>query len=249
MDNADDDIGQTLAATRGDATAERAAMDQLSESSLLVLLTRAPGAGDAAPQRNLLTLIRNQDGAEIVPLFTRASRITFPVTQPLVLVSTPMRVIVTTCGYHRYVINALTPEDAFEIDDARWTQLKECIASHGYDPEAPTRDSPWAFRYPPDSMYPIAYALARWFTDHGRVDEAYLYEVTRMRSQLHPRKLIVLGLNEPLDLDLAKTLSAVAIEAGAPTDAFVVRFLPEEPSHQAGIAGVQLQPFWKRPGS
>lgn len=50
-----------------------------------------------------------------------------------------------------------------------------------------------------------------------------------------------------MNLDLAKTLTAIAVQAGASTESFVVRFPPDEPSHQEGIIGIQLEPFWQRP--
>lgn len=244
----DEDIGPALAAARGDAAAEKPALDALSRRSVLVLLKQPPGPGAAEPRRNLVELKRERDGLPVVPVFTTRSRVTIPFPPPFQLVSTPMRAIVTTCGFRRYIVNPFSPEIAFEIDEATWLRLKACIEEQGYEPDAPSRDSPWAFQLPPDSLYPVGFALASWFTQHGRINEAYMYEVFRPRSPAGPRGQIVLGLNEPLDLDLAKTLTEVAVQAGAPSGSFVVRFLPEEPTHQNGVAAIQLKPFWTRPG-
>lgn len=245
--HSDEDLGPALAAARGDAAAEKTVLFELSKRPVLTLLNQPPGDGDAAPYRNLVQWERNSDGTAIVPVFTTKAWVTIPIPPPAQLVSVPMRILITTCGPRRYVINLLSKGVGFEIDQTRWGVLQACIAEQGYEWDAPSRESPWVFQFPDDALYPVGCALAQWFTDHGRVDEAYMYEVTRMRSSLRPGKLVVLGLNEPLDLELAKTLTAVAVQAGAPRDEFVVRFIPEEPSHRAGIAGIQLQPFWKRP--
>lgn len=247
MNNSEDEVGRMLAAARGNAEAEKAALGVLSTRSVLVLLKQAPAAGDAAPYRNLVEWKRDRDGVSIVPVFTADADVTVPIPPPFVLVSVPVRTLVTTCGFHRYVINPLSPDVAFEIGEARWELLKACIAEQGFDPEAPSRESPWAFRLPPDELYPVACVLAAWLLNHGGADKAYMYEVTRMRSTLRPRKLIVLGLDVPVDLGLAKTLTTLAVQAGVPPDSFVVRFLPDEPSHQEGITGIQLEPFWQRP--
>lgn len=182
MDNSKDDIGRILAAARGDAEAEKAALGDQSTRSILVLLKRPPGTGEAAPNHNFVKWTRDADHARIVPVFTADSRVSIPIPPPLILVSVPTRTLVTTCGFHRYVINPLSPDVAFEIDEARWDLLKACIAEQGYDLEAPSRESPWAFRLPPDELYPVACVLAAWLLNHGGADKAYMYEVTRMRS-------------------------------------------------------------------
>jgi hypothetical protein len=110
------------------------------------------------------------------------------------------------------------------------------------DPEEPSHQAPWAFRLPDDALYPVAVALVTWFNASGTVDEAYLYELTRGAAA----PVVVLGLNHGLDLDLARKLAAIAVEAGADPDAFEVRFLPEEPSHRAGIKEIELVPFYLR---
>lgn len=111
------------------------------------------------------------------------------------------------------------------------------------DGAEPMRDAPWTFQFPDDGLYPVAVALMTWFNANGRVDSVYMYELTR-GSAPH---VVVLGLDLPADPTLAETLTTIAVAAGAGPDAFVVRFLPDEPSHCAGIAGIGLTPFYRRP--
>lgn len=240
-----DDLIKALAEAGVDADAESRALRVLSEASVFVILRQPPGPGDAAPERNLVRWERKSDGRVMVPLFTDSSHIPGAVTPPLALVRVAMRVIVTTCGPNFYVINPLTGSP-IELDEKRFATLQAYISKQGYDHETPSPKAPWAFRPPSDALYPIAYALASWFVEHGRVNEAYMYELARTGTA-HPGMQIVLGLQEPRDVTLAKDLTKVAVEAGAPVEAFVVRFLPEEPSHKAGIEGLGLEPFYRRP--
>jgi hypothetical protein len=49
------------------------------------------------------------------------------------------------------------------------------------------------------------------------------------------------------DAELAATLRGVAEQAGASAGSLAVRFLPDEPSHAEGIAGMKLERFYPRP--
>lgn len=239
-----DTLGLALAKASGDPAAEAVALRALSQQSVLVILRQSPGPGDAAPERNLVQWHRATDDSVMVPVFTDGAHVSIPIQPPAQLVRVPVRVLVTTCGSRLYVINPLSPA-AFELNAARFAQVKGYIEEQGHDSQAPSLDMPWAFRPPSDAFYPVAYALASWFVTHGRVDEAYLYELDRMGTS-SPQMQIVLGLNEPVDLTLVGALTAVALQAGAPAEAFVVRFLPDEPSHRAGIERLSLSPFYRR---
>ncbi len=242
-----DTLGATLAAAHGNPANEAAALRALSQQSLFVILQQPPGPGSAAPERNLVQWRRDSDGIVFVPVFTDPAHIPFQVPPPARLVRVSMRVLVRTWGSAVFIVNPLSPE-AFEVDAARLAQLRAFLAEQGYDPMGPSPEAPWAFHPPSDGLYPVAYALASWFVAHGRVDEAYLYELDQLGLS-SPQMQIVLGLNEPLDPVLAKTLTDVAVQAGAPAEGFVVRFLPDEPSHQAGIENLGLGPFYLRPRS
>jgi hypothetical protein len=56
-----------------------------------------------------------------------------------------------------------------------------------------------------------------------------------------------LGLNVPVDPELATTLRAIAIQAGAKAASFVVRFLPVEASHRESLAKSGIAPLYQRP--
>jgi hypothetical protein len=85
---------------------------------------------------------------------------------------------------------------------------------------------------------------AEWFNANGSVDQALLYELTRGEKR---RSEIVLGLNVPVDPELATTLRAIAIQAGAKAASFVVRFLPVEASHRESLAKSGIAPLHQRP--
>jgi len=242
--NADDDpLGTMIDKGTATAEAEERLLFALAGSSILAALNQAPGSGAAEPVRNLVEWQR-QDGERIVPLFTAAARLPAPLPPPALLARVPVRILLASAGARHYVLNPLSAK-SYEMSKAVCARLRSLIAALPGIPDVPSRDAPWAFRAPSDSLYPVAYALATWFVVNDRVDEAYLYELLRPRSGEPPQ--VILALDEPADGPLAATLTEVATEAGAEATTFRVRFLPDEPSHRAGIAGLGMGPFYRRP--
>lgn len=225
-----------------DLIAEEAFLRELAGRSVLVILYQPPGSGAAAPERNLVQWQHQTTGKSFVPIFTDTSHLTIPIPAPAQAVRVPMRVLLAAGDGKGFVINPLS-SSRFELDETRVAKLRALIAAQGLESEAPSRHAPWAFRLPDDALYPVAVALVEWFNANGRVDQAYMYELTRGEAP----PVVVLGLSHVSDPELAKTLAAVALRAGADPDTFEVRFIPEEPSHRAGIAGIKLEPFYRRP--
>lgn len=212
---------------------------ELSCHSVLVILQQPPGQGAAEPGRNLFHWQRRTD--DDVPIFTDRSHLTIPIPAPAATVRVSMRALLAAGGLQRYVVNPLSPYP-FELGSARIARIRAFFASQGLDPGEPSHQAPWAFRLPDDALYPVAVALVAWFNASGRIDEAYMYELTRGAAA----SAVILGLNHGLDLDRARKLAAIAVEAGADPDTFEVRFLAEEPSHRAGIRSIDLVPFYLR---
>ncbi|WP_430389978.1 SseB family protein [Dyella sp. 20L07] len=216
---------------------------ELCQGTVLVILYRPPGPGAAEPERNLVHWQRQRGGESFVPIFTDTAHLTTPVPPPAQAVRVATRVLLRSGGnQRRYVVNPLsaTPID---LDPSLVAQMRTFIEAQGYEAAEPSRDAPWAFQLPEEALYPVAVALVTWFNANGRVDSAYMYELTRGGTP----PIVVLGLDLPVDPELAETLKSVAVAAGVDPGAFVVRFLPDEPSHCAGIAGIGLTPFYRRP--
>ena len=244
MAEAPDDSLEAAWQRAGDGpVAEATFLRELSARAVLVILHQPPGPGAAAPERNLVTWSHDLDGGVFIPVFTDATHLPFPVSAPAQLIRVSTRVLLAAGGTQHYRVNPMSSA-SFVLDSARIAQVRAYIAARSLESEAPSRDTPWAFRLPDDALYPVAFALANWFVTTGRVDEAYLYELTRGEARV-PQ--VVLGLNEASDPALADTLKAVAVQAGADAGTFMVRFLPVEPSHRAGIEGIELDPFYRRP--
>jgi len=157
-----------------------------------------------------------------------------------------MRVLLSAAGVHPYVINPLSPI-SWALTEKHLAVIKAAIAARGLSNESPSREQPWAFDSVGNEWFPVALALAGWFTTSGRVDVAYLYRMRRLRTTQPPQ--VVLAIEESADPALASMLTEIAVQAGAPMAEFVVRFLPDEPSHRAGIDALRLEPFYRRPAS
>lgn len=242
-----DEVGDQLQAlwlqASRDALAEAAFLRELSGHQVMVILRQPPGPGGAAPGRNLVQWRRETDGTEFVPIFTHTKYLTFQLPEPARLTSVPVRVLLAAGGDQTYIINPLS-EASFELRAPQRASLRRYISESHHDAEWPSRHAPWGFRLPDDELFPVAVKLVEWFNATGRVDQAFLYELTRGKE---PRTEIVLALNEPADVTLADTLRAIAIQAGVEAESFIVRFLPDEPSHQEGLALAGLTPFYQRP--
>lgn len=241
----DDPLGTLIDAGISSDASEAAFLDLLSKSTVLVILRRPPGPGDATPGRNLVEW-KDADGRRIVPLFTSLARALPGLPAPATYVRVQMLVLLLSAGARRFVINPLSP-GKFELSDSAYRQLQAIAAADPVLGELPSPDRPWEFRFPDDSLYPVAYALASWFVASGRVDEAYLYELRLPGRNTPPQ--VVLAVNEQHDSALADALVQIACSAGLTEEAFRVRFLPEEPSHRSGISSLHLEPFYKRPAS
>ncbi len=227
-----------------DLAAEAAFLQDLSCHGVLTIVMQPPGSGAAEPGKNLALWKDETSGDPFVPIFTHVSHLTIPVLAPATTVRVPMRALLAAGGGRRCIINPLS-SSPFELDAARVAMVREFFAARGLDPAEPSPQAPWAFRLPDDALYPVAVILATWFNISRKVDEAYLYELTRGTSP----PVVVLGLKHDLDLDLAKSLKALAVRAGADQHRFEVRFVGDEPSHRAGIASINLVPFYSRPVS
>lgn len=226
-----------------DAQAEGAFLRELSCQRVVVILRQPPGPGDAAPQRNLVQWRRETDGKAFIPVFTHSDHLALTPPAPTHLVYVPMRVLLAASGDQMYIVNPLS-EAPFELQVAQQTLLRRYIKEAHHDAEWPSRYAPWIFRLPDDALFPVAVKLVEWFNATGRVNQAFLYELTRGKE---PRTEIVLGLNEAADTALADMLMTIAIQAGVEATSFIVRFLPDEPSHREGLAMAGLTPFYQRP--
>jgi SseB protein N-terminal domain len=241
----DDPLGIALESAPTVPGGEMAFLRTLATQSVLVILSQPPGAGDAAPERNLVEL-RRADNVVIVPLFTAANRLPGMFPPPNVLVRVPLRTLLSVGGVRQYVINPLSPM-SWSLTEANIAVMRATIAEQGLSSDGPSREAPWAFRAPADHWFAVAYALATWFLASGRVQTAYMYELAR--GGMASVDELVLAIDEPADPVLALTLRQIAIGAGAPAERFVVRFLPDEPSHRTGLAEWGLEPFYRRPKS
>lgn len=231
-----------LEASRG-PHAEAAFLRELSGHQVMVILRQPPGSGDAAPERNLVQWQRQADGATFVPVFTHTEHVTFQLPEPARLTGVPLRVLLAAGGDRTYIVNPLSGAP-LELQAPQRNLLRSYIAESHHDAEWPSRHAPWGFRLPDDELFPIAVKLTEWFNATGRVDQAFLYELTRGKE---PRAEIVLALNESADVTLADSLQAIAILAGADAASFIVRFLPDEPSHREGLTLAGIAPFYQRP--
>lgn len=159
-----------------------------------------------------------------------------------------MRVLLAAGGAQCYIINPLS-KPSFEMKVAQLAVLRTYIAETHHDTEWPSRAAPWIFRLPDDALFPIAVKWVEWFNATGRVDQAFLYKLTRGMRGKDRRTELVLGLNVPADQALADTLMTIGIQAGIDATSFIVRFLPDEPSHREGLSQAGLSPFYQRPGT
>lgn len=228
-----------------DENAEPAFLRELSEQRVVVILRQPPGAGDAAPERNLVQWRRETDGTTFVPIFICETHLMYALPAPAKFTQVPMRVLLAAGGEKTYIVNPLS-EAPFELQATQRTLLRRYIAEAHQDAEWPSRQAPWVFQLPDDALYPVAVKLVEWFNATGRVDQAFLYELTRGTAR---RTEIVLALNETADQKMADTLTEIAIQAGVDAASFIVRFLPDEPSHQEGLAQAGISPFYQRPVS
>lgn len=226
-----------------DARAEATFLRELSHQRVLTLLKQRPGLGPADPGHNLVQWQRTTDGMTFVPIFTSVQQLTITPPPPVQAVRVPMRLLLAAVDGKCCIVNPLS-STPFELNEARVVQLRGHMAKAHQETGNPSRDTPWAFRLPDDALYSVAVKLVEWFNQHGRVDQAFLYELLRGRE---PRAEIVLGLDEPADTALADALTAVAIQAGVDPARFIVRFLPDEPSHREGVLRGGITPFYQRP--
>jgi hypothetical protein len=226
-----------------DANAEAAFLRELSQQQVVVILRQPPGPGDAAPERNLVQWRRETDGVTFVPIFICATHLTYALPAPAKFTKVPMRVLLAAGGDQTYIVNPLS-EAPFELRERQRVLLRRHTAEAHHDAEWSSRHAPWVFQLPDDALYPVAVELVKWFNATGRVDQAFMYELTRGKE---PRTEIVLGLNEPTDQKLADTLMDIAVRAGVEATSFIVRFLPDEPSHREGLAQAGITPFYQRP--
>jgi hypothetical protein len=227
----------------GNADPDEAGMlAALAMGEVLVLLARPPGEGDHRPERNLVEWHDATENVAFVPLFTAAARLPGAFPPPTTLTRVPTRLLLSLAGRRYYVLNPLSPT-RLALPPSRVDRVLAHIANQSGETRVPSQRVPWGFRLPPDEWYPVACALVEWMNADRRLTKAFMYEL--LRGEETPQ--IVLGLDVPTDAALAATLRSVAEQAGAPSEALVVRFLPDEPSHAEGVLGMGLEPFYRRP--
>lgn len=238
----DDPLGALIDAADPDGPEREVVLAALAAGDILVLLARPPGEGEDRPERNLVEWHNAAENVTFVPLFTAASRLpgTFP--PPTTLARVSARLLLSLAGRRYYVVNPLSPS-RLTLPPTRVDRVLALIRALSGETSAPSRQVPWGFRLPTDDWFPIAHALASWIVADGRLAKAFLYEL--LRGEEPPQ--MVLGLEVRTDPALAATLRGVAEAAGAAPGALAVRFLPDEPSHAQGVAGMGLEPFYQRP--
>lgn len=224
-----------------DAQAKVDFLRQLSGSTVVVILRQPPGLGAATPERNLMEWLQKGDEAVIVPIFTDVAHLTIPIPSPARAVRVPMRLLLATGGdQRRYLINPLSQRPV-ELDPLALAQMRSFFATQSQEADAPSRDTPWVFESPDEALYPVAAALAIRLQSMGSVYSAYIYELRRGEAP----PIVVLGLDASWDPELAEKLTEVAVDAGVNPSTFVVRFLPDESSHRAGLIALGLPPFYQ----
>jgi hypothetical protein len=238
-----DPLAKQLAEAQQYAGHWDAFLTTLASSRVMTLLRRPPGEGDAAPWRNLVQWRQKEAGRDVALVFTGPDQFPHALPPPSVLVSVPMRELLSIAEHPPLVINPLSTSP-WQLTTEQCDAMRAMLAGQGLGTEQPRPDAPWAFRLPPDEAYPIAEALARWFIQQGRVDLAYLYTVERGADTAG--ETLVLAVDESADPELALQLTGIARAAGA-ADSFLVRFLPDEPTHHAAVSGMKLEPFYRRP--
>lgn len=226
-----------------DERAETDFLRELSGQQVVTILLQPPGPGAVAPQCNLAQWQRKGNDLPFVPVFISEADRLYALPPPATFTKVPMRVLLAAGGEQTYIINPLS-QTPFELQESQRAQLRRYIAETHHDAEWPSLRAPWRFQLPDDALYPVAVKLVEWFNTTGRVNQAFLYELTRGAK---PRTEIVLAINEAADTLLADTLSVIATRAGADAASFLVRFLPDEPSHREGLAKAGITPFYQRP--
>jgi hypothetical protein len=226
-----------------DAQARADFLRQLSGSTVVVILRQPPGPGAAAPERNLMEWMQKGDEAKIVPVFTNVAHLKIPIPSPARAVSVPMRLLLAIGGdERRYLVNPLSARPV-ELGPLALAQMRSFFEAQSQEVGAPSRDAPWAFEFPDEALYPVAVALAIRLQSIESVYSAYIYELRRGEAP----PIVVLGLDASWDPELTETLTDVAVDAGVNPSRLVVRYLPDEPSHRAGLTALGLPPFYQRP--
>lgn len=238
-----DFLGGLIAAALADPLARRRFLEALVSGDVWALLHQPPGEGDARPEHNLIQWQHQASGTPVVPIFTGPGRFPHPLPPPAVLARVAARVLLGLGLKPALCLNALD-QPSWTLSAADLKTLHELMAHDGHHFDAHGIVVPWAFRYPSDEAYTLAVAFAEWFTRTGQVDIAYLYELGTA-GPTEPMTTF-LALDETPDMALADALLRVAESAGAPAS-FTVRFLPREPAHREGLAGLRLPPFYVRP--
>ncbi|KJV34784.1 hypothetical protein VI08_09360 [Luteibacter yeojuensis] len=118
--------------------------------------------------------------------------------------------------------------------------MRQHLCHVGLATEQPRPDAPWAFRTATTQELSLGPALARQLHGVGLASEAYLYALDRSDGQ---GECVVLAVDQPASPELLRVLQDAAIEAGAPRST-LIRFLPDEPSHRAGVDSMALRPFY-----
>jgi hypothetical protein len=238
-----DALAKQLAASQAQPRLWDAFLAALASSRVMTLLRRPPGNGDAAPWRNLVQWRQKDGGRDVALIFTGPDQFPHALPPPSVLVRVQMRELLSIADHPPLMINPLSTSP-WLLTQEQCDAMRAMLAEQGLGTEQPRPDAPWAFRLPRDEAYPIAEALARWFIQYGRVNIAYLYTVERgLGTQ---GEVLVLAVDEKADSELARQLTVVARSAGA-AESFLVRFLPDEPTHHAAVSGMGLEPFYRRP--
>lgn len=239
-----DSLAHQLAAAQLNPGNWPAVLAALASATVLTLLHQPPGEGDAAPWRNLVKWRYAVTGQDVALVFTGPDQFPHAPPPPAVLVRVPMRQLLSITGHPPLVINPLS-ESPWLLTTDQCLTMRAVLAGQGLSTEQPRPEAPWAFRHAADDVRGIAEALASLLHASEDIDTAYLYCLTR--PEVQPDEVLVLGVDTPADPRLAARLAEAARRAGA-ADSFLIRFLPDEPSHRAAVDGMPIKPFFRRLG-
>lgn len=236
---ADDELALALAGAQADPMQREPFLARLAVAPIRALLYRPPGEGAAAPWLNLVRWQRAVTGQACVPLFTHPDQFPHALPPPAVMVRVAMRELLSITPALPFVVNPMTTK-GWDITAADHALMRDVLWAKGLACEQPSLTAPWAFRAALNETAPLARALTPWCDVHG-IAQAYLYRLDRNDDS---GEQMVLGLVHPANAVLRASAIACAQHAGWPVP--LVRFLPDEPSHTAGVASMSLVPFYDR---
>ena len=238
----DEELTAAFDGAQADPSRREAFLVRLATSQVRALLYRPPGEGAAAPWRNLVHWQHAASGTACVPLFTDPTQFQHVLPPPAGMVRVGIRELLSIAPAPVFVLNPMGGQ-GWTMTTQDLAFMRETLWAAGMACEQPSPDAPWAFRRMTAESEPLARCLAKWCAMQG-VANAYLYRLDRNDGS---GEQTVLALTHPPSALLRTSAIACALQAGAPV--VLVRFLPVEPSHVAGIASMSLAAFYAAPDS